>query len=98
MARFRLRFFQGFQGIIDALEGIEKTIPKKVGKEGAREVRKWEVPLPAVRSGRSREEDERRRARISDAWLTPRGRRIPFEVDVGSVAWVPHHYSKNPSA
>ena len=40
------------------------------------EVRKWGVPLPAVRSERSREEDERRRARISDAWLTPRGRRI----------------------
>ena len=33
-------------------------------------------PSVAVRSEGSREEDKRRRARISDAWLTPRGRRI----------------------
>ena len=38
--------------------------------------RNGDHPPCAVRSGGSREEDKRRRARISDAWLSPRGRRI----------------------
>ena len=46
----------------------------------------WQSPgddPPMVRSGGSKEEDKRRRARISDAWLTPRGRRIFRENCMG---------------
>ena len=43
------------------------------------------LPPPAVRFGGSREEDERRRTRISDAWLTQRGRRVCIPLFLGPV-------------
>ena len=67
------------QGIIWRLGGnIGNSLQKGSEKEppGVEKISGNKFPPPAVRSGRSREEDNRRRKEISDAWLTPRGRRI----------------------